>query len=103
MGGLPASDDGGSGWFDPLAPFRAIWERAKGWVADRFPDGGPFVEAGVGVATKAFTAIVDWVAGIPGFAGVSDFDGGAGPVRGQERYVASRSSLDSCAHRSAVT
>src|SRR5699024_647565 len=26
MGGLPASADGGSGWFDPLAPLRALGE-----------------------------------------------------------------------------
>src|SRR5690625_1817955 len=103
MGGLPASDDGGSGWFDPLAPFRAIWERAKGWVADRFPDGGPFVEAGVGVATKAFTDIVDWVSGILGFGGDSDSDGGAGPVRDQVRDVASRYGWDSGEQWSALS
>src|SRR5690625_365886 len=59
MGGLPASASGGDGGgFDPLAPFRALGDKVLGWIKDKFPGAGPFVDAGIGVTKKAFTDVV---------------------------------------------
>lgn len=94
MGGLPTSDSGGEGWFDPLAPFREIGEKIVGWVRDKFPKGGFMVDAGIAAGKYAFDSMLDWAT--DKLKSIGDFltgggrDNGSGPVRRQVQDVAAR-------------
>src|SRR5690625_4128759 len=102
MGGLPASADGGSGWFDPLAPLRALGEKIGGWFAERFPEGGFLVDAAKQTATGALDKVIDWVGGIIGMNGDNE-GGGTGPVKDQVRDVAAKYGWDSGEQWSALS
>ena len=79
MGGLPASADGGEsgGGFDILAPFRAIGDKLKGWITDKFPDMGIIPDAAVGAATGTFDKMMSWVKSKIPFLGDPDDTGSA--------------------------
>src|SRR5699024_9388144 len=97
MGGLPASADGGEGggWFDPLAPLRAISEKIGGWFSDKFPDGGKIVDIAKDSASGVVDSVIDWVRSkIPFLGDPEDTAKGRGtvskgPVQDQVRQVAS--------------
>lgn len=100
MGGLPESsgggDDGG-GWFDILAPFRAIGDKIKSSITDKFPGSGFMVDAAGGIAKQGFDNLLNWAKSkIPGLGDPDDGAGGGGAgmgagsqlVRGQVQGVA---------------
>jgi len=89
MGGLPASDSGGEGWFDPLAPLRALADKVGGWFSEKFPLGGFMVDAAKQTATGVIDAVIDWVGGIIGMNGDNE-GGGSGAAKDQVRDVAAR-------------
>lgn len=97
MGGLPASASGGEtggGWFDPLAPLRAIGEKIGGWFSDKFPNGGKIVDIAKDSASGALDSVIDWVKDkIPFLGDPEDTAKGMGtvskgPVQDQVRQVA---------------
>src|SRR5699024_5739861 len=92
MGGLPTSEEGGSGWFDPLAPLRAIGDKITSWIEGKFPDGGIIVDAALQGAKGGFDRILTWASSLLGGSGDSgqDKDGGSGTVRQQVRDVAAK-------------
>ena len=110
MGGLPASADGGSGWFDPLAPFRALGEKIKSSIADKFPGAGYMIDAAAGIAKQGFDNLLEWAKSfIPGLGDPDDGAGGVGmgaagsaAARSQVKGVAARYGWDSGAQWNAL-
>lgn len=114
MGGLPESSGGdeGGGWFDPLAPFRAIGEKIKSSLTDKFPGSGFMIDAAAGIAKQGFDNLLDWAKSKIPFLGDPD-DGsptagagmGAGSqlVRGQVQSVADQFGWGSGAQWSALS
>jgi len=94
MGGLPASDSGGEGWFDPLAPLRALADKVGGWFSEKFPLGGFMVDAAKQTATGAINKVIDWLGGIIGMNGDNE-GGGTGDAKQQVKDVAARYGWDS--------
>ena len=110
MGGLPESsggDDGG-GWFDILAPFRAIGDKIKSSITDKFPGSGFMIDASAGIAKQGFDNLLDWAKSkIPGLGDPDDGSGGGGggskAVRGQVQSVADQFGWGSGAQWSALS
>ena len=111
MGGLPASADGGEGggWFDPLAPLRALGDKVGGWFTEKFPNGGFMVDAAKQTATGAIDGVIDWLRDkIPFMGDPEDTAKGMGtvskgPAQAQVRQVASGFGWDSGAEWSALS
>src|SRR5699024_193570 len=111
MGGLPASADGGEGggWFDPLAPLRALGDKVGGWFTEKFPNGGFMVDAAKQTATGAIDGVIDWLRNkIPFLGDPEDTAKGMGtvskgPVQDQVRQVASGFGWGSGAEWSALS
>ncbi|WGH80600.1 peptidoglycan DD-metalloendopeptidase family protein [Auritidibacter ignavus] len=63
-GSLPeggvADESSGGGGFNPLSFLTDIGEKIGGWFKDRFPDGGIFVDAAKGLATKIYRDLKEW-------------------------------------------
>ena len=110
MGGLPESsggDDGG-GWFDILAPFRAIGDKIKSSITDKFPGSGFMIDASAGIAKQGFDNLLNWAKSkIPGLGDPDDGSGGGGggskAVRGQVQSVADQFGWGSGAQWSALS
>lgn len=114
MGGLPESSGGdeGGGWFDPLAPFRALGEKIKSSITDKFPGSGYMIDASAGIAKQGFDSLLDWAKSIiPGLGDPDDGSSGAGAgmgagsqvVRGQVQSVADQFGWGSGAQWSALS
>ena len=94
MGGLPTSADGGEGggWFDPLAPFRALGAKIKSSIEDKFPGAGYMIDAAAGIAKQGFDDLLEWAKSkIPGLGDPDDGAGGGGgskAIRSQVQSVA---------------
>ncbi|WGH89381.1 peptidoglycan DD-metalloendopeptidase family protein [Auritidibacter ignavus] len=94
MGGIPeGDDDGGGGWFDPLAPFKALGKKITKWITDKFPHAEYILDASIGLAKQAFDSMLEWAKSKIGLSS-GDNEGGdaepSGSVVDQVRDVAKR-------------
>ena len=96
MGGLPASADGGEsddgGWFDVLAPVKALRDGVVSLIEKAFPDGGIFVDAGIGAAKWGFNKVIDRAEGLLGGStdAGEDSASGSGSVQKQVKDIAAQ-------------
>src|SRR5690625_2422780 len=101
-------DSGGGGWFDPIAPLRALSSKIGGWFTDKFPDAGFMVDAAKDTATGALDGVIDWLdSKLDIFGGSDDSGGGTGDASGgvikQVRDVAEGYGWDSGAQWTALS
>ena len=79
-GGQKGLSDDGGGWFDPLAPFRALGDKISGWLTDKFPKAEYILDASIGLAKEGFDSMLEWAQNKVGFG--TDDSGGTGNASG---------------------
>ena len=98
-GGQKGLADDGGGWFDPLAPFRALGEKITSWLTDKFPNAEYMLDASIGMAKQGFDSMLEWAKSKVGLASDDGDSGGTGNASGsvisQVRDVAKRFGWDS--------
>lgn len=88
---IPEGDGSGGGW-DILAPIRAIKDKVIGWLGDQFPNGGMFVDAGIGIAEWGIDKVIGWAEGLLGGGTDEGKDSaeGTGSVQKQVKDIAAQ-------------
>lgn len=56
------AEGGGGGGFNPLQAMLDVGGKIGGWLGDKFPGGGMFVDAAKGLGSSMFTGMKDWLA-----------------------------------------